>query len=343
MESIDRNLAVLGCGYWGKNLVRNFRSLGALRMVCDISEPGRAKAREIAPDVEISDSFVEAFSREDIRAVVLATPAETHRNLALEAFKHGKDVFVEKPMALTVKQGREMNDMAKEKGCVLMVGHILEYHPAVVALKNLISSGELGVVRYIFSHRLNFGKIRTEENALWSFAPHDIAVILRLLGESPIEATSVGGNYITPNLADVTVSCLSFRSGQRAHIFVSWLNPFKEQKLVVVGEKKMAVFNDMAPDGKLKLYDQRVDMDNRKPVLHKGVVENVGLADEEPLRNECAHFLECISKRKSPLSDGESGIEVLSVLQACQESLLLNGRPVVLRDMLGLEGRIPAL
>ena len=162
MESIDRNLAVLGCGYWGKNLVRNFRSLGALRMVCDISEPGRAKAREIAPDVEISDSFVEAFSREDIRAVVLATPAETHRNLALEAFKHGKDVFVEKPMALTVKQGREMNDMAKEKGCVLMVGHILEYHPAVVALKNLISSGELGVVRYIFSHRLNFGKIRTE-------------------------------------------------------------------------------------------------------------------------------------------------------------------------------------
>jgi UDP-2-acetamido-3-amino-2,3-dideoxy-glucuronate N-acetyltransferase len=213
-----------------------------------------------------------------------------------------------------------------------MVGHLLEYHPAILRLRALVGEGSLGRVNYIYSNRLNFGKIRTEENALWSFAPHDIAVILRLVGEMPIQVTCSGGSYVTPNLADVTVSCLQFSGGLRAHIFVSWLNPFKEQKLVVVGDRKMAVFNDTTPQDKLVLYDQRVDLNNRQPVLQKHGVQTIEIPADEPLRNECLHFLECVRTRQQPLSDAASGIDVLRVLQACQSSLQLNGRPVVLGD-----------
>jgi UDP-2-acetamido-3-amino-2,3-dideoxy-glucuronate N-acetyltransferase len=188
-------------------------------------------------------------------------------------------------------------------------------------------------VNYIYSNRLNFGKIRTLEDALWSFAPHDIAVILRLIGELPIEVTCSGGNYITPNLADVTISCLHFRTGVRAHIFVSWLNPFKEQKLVVVGDRKMAVFNDLLKADKLVLYDQRVDLNNRQPILQKGELEVIEITPDEPLRKECEHFLDCLRTREQPASDATKGLEVLRVLQACQVSLELNGRPVVLGEM----------
>jgi len=180
---------------------------------------------------------------------------------------------------------------------------------------------------------LNFGKVRTEENALWSFAPHDVAVILRLVGDLPIEVACTGGSYLTPNLADVTVSTLHFHSGLRAHIFVSWLNPFKEQKLVVVGSNQMAVFNDVAKEDKLVLYNQRVDFNNRQPVLQRGEAQSIALPDEEPLRNECSHFLDCIRSRRPPLTDAASGINVLKVLQACQISLQLNGRPIVVNDV----------
>ena len=326
-------VAVFGCGYWGQNLVRNFHQLGALAMVCDLAESGRARAKELSPTAEVVDNFDAVLRREDVGAVVLATPAETHRELAIRAMEAGKDVFVEKPMALDAREGLEMHRVAEQRGRILMVGHLLEYHPAVLKLKEMITAGTLGKVNYIYSNRLNFGKIRTEENALWSFAPHDIAVILRLFGSMPIEVTCVGGSYLTPNLADVTVSCLHFSSGQRAHIFVSWLNPFKEQKLVVFGDKQMAVFNDMEKEGKLVVYNQRVDFDNRKPVLQKGEATPVAIAASEPLRNECEHFLECVKTRKKPVTDGMNGIQVLQVLQACQMSLQLNGRPIVLSDL----------
>jgi UDP-2-acetamido-3-amino-2,3-dideoxy-glucuronate N-acetyltransferase len=326
-------VAVFGCGYWGQNLVRNFHQLGALAMVCDLAESGRARARELSPTSEVVDNFEAVLKRDDVEGVVLATPAETHRDLAIRAMEAGKDVFVEKPMALDAREGFEMQRVAEQRGRILMVGHLLEYHPAVLKLKEMITAGTLGKVNYIYSNRLNFGKIRTEENALWSFAPHDIAVILRLFGSMPIEVTCVGGSYLTPNLADVTVSCLHFSSGQRAHIFVSWLNPFKEQKLVVFGDKQMAVFNDMEKDGKLVVYNQRVDFDNRKPVLQKGESTPVAIAASEPLRNECEHFLECVRTRKKPVTDGMNGIHVLQVLQACQMSLQLNGRPIVLSDL----------
>lgn len=329
----DIQVAVLGCGYWGQNLVRNFHALGALRAVCDPGEPGRARARELAPGAEVHAEFGAVLQRPDIHAVVLATPAETHEPLALQAIAAGKDVLVEKPMALNHQQGLRMHMAAEKAGRILMVGHLLEFHPAVLKLREMLAAGTLGKVNYIYSNRLNFGKIRIEENALWSFAPHDIAVILRLVGELPIEVTCVGGSYLTPNLADVTVSCLHFRSGLRAHVFVSWLNPFKEQKLVVVGDKQMAVFNDVAKTDKLMLYDQRVELNQRQPVLQKGGEAPVALPATEPLRAECEHFLDCVRTRRAPLTDSTSGIAVLRVLQACQVSLQLNGRPTVLSDV----------
>ncbi len=329
----DINVAVLGCGYWGQNLVRNFYQLGALKLVCDPAETGRTRAGQIAPGIEVCENFDAVFERKDIDAVVLATPAETHHRLAIAAVRSGKDVLVEKPLALTYSEGLEMLREAEAAQKILMVGHLLEFHPAILKLRELLQENELGRVNYIYSNRLNFGKIRIEENALWSFAPHDIAVILRLFGQNPMEVTCVGGSYITPNLADVTVSGLHFATGQRAHIFVSWLNPFKEQKLIIVGEKKMAVFNDVAKDDKLVLYHQRVDMNNRQPVLLKGEAQPIALDPEEPLRRECEHFIECVHTKRQPLTNAQSGIQVLRVLQACQISLQLNGRPTLLSEV----------
>ena len=324
-------VALVGCGYWGKNLVRNFHALGSLGMVCDPTDAGRTLARELAPEIEVVEDMETALRSEEIAAVAIATPAETHRKLAERCLQAGKDVFVEKPMALTAAEGESMKAVAEENGRILMVGHLLEYHPAVIKLRELIDYGELGKVNYIYSNRLNFGKIRTEENALWSFAPHDIAVILRLMGGFPVEVTACGGSYLTTNLADVTVSCLRFTDERRGHVFVSWLHPFKEQRLVVVGDKQMAVFNDVAPLGeKLSLYPNRVDFEDEQPVLSKEDAIPVEISSEEPLRNECEHFLNRIRDRKNPLTDGASGIAVLRILQACQESLEVNGVPVTL-------------
>ena len=326
-------IAVFGCGYWGQNLVRNFHQLGALKAVCDPSPGARAKAASIAPGAETLDNYEAVFSRDDIQAIVIATPAETHHDLTMRALAAGKDVFVEKPLALVYSEGAAMRAEAGRTGRILMVGHLLDYHPAVVALRRLVAEGALGRVNYIYSNRLNFGKIRTREDALWSFAPHDIGVILRLVGEMPVEVTCSGGSYITPNLADVTISCLHFRMGVRAHIFVSWLNPFKEQKLVVVGDRKMAVFNDLSKNDKLVLYDQHVDLNNREPVLQKGEMEVIPVAADEPLQKECEHFLESLRSRQPPSSDATKGLEVLRILQACQISLQLNGRPVFVEGM----------
>ena len=268
---------------------------------------------------------------DQIQGVALATPAETHAELAIQAMQAGKDVFVEKPMALTLEDAEKMKKVARETDRILMVGHLREYHPAVLKLREMIDSGELGKINYIYSNRLNFGKVRTEENALWSFAPHDVAVILRLMGHAPVEVSSCGGSYLTNGIADTTMSNLRFSDASRAHIFVSWLHPFKEQRLVVVGDKKMAIFNDVAPFGeKLQLYPQNVEFEGAMPLLKKEDAEFVEHADTEPLREECAHFLECIQSRKQPLTNAQSGIDVLNVLHACQQSIEQNGVPVAL-------------
>jgi len=325
------NVALVGCGYWGKNLCRNFHAFGALSFVVDATENGQTTARSIAPDAQITDSLDDVLRNDQVRGVALATPAETHAELAIQAMQAGKDVFVEKPMALTLEDAEKMKKVAEETGRILMVGHLLEYHPAVLKLVEMIASGELGKINYIYSNRLNFGKVRTEENALWSFAPHDVAVILRLMGQAPVEVSACGGSYLTNGVADTTMSNISFLNESRAHIFVSWLHPFKEQRLVVVGDKKMATFNDVAPFGeKLQLYPQNVEFDGPIPILKKEDAKFVEHANTEPLREECKHFLECIQSRNQPLTNAQSGIDVLKVLHASQQSIEQNGVPISL-------------
>lgn len=318
------SVAVVGAGYWGKNLVRNFHQLGALAAICEGHPETQKSMSEQYPDCPIISDFNQVLNDPAIKAVAIATPAETHASLVRQALNAGKDVFVEKPLCLSVDEGKELSALAREKGQVLMVGHLLWYHSAVLKLKELVDSGELGRIEYIYSNRLNLGKIRREENILWSFAPHDISVILGLLNEMPTSVTSQGGNYLNKEISDVTVSLLSFESGVRAHIFVSWLHPFKEQKLIVVGNKQMAVFNDMEKENKLQLYPHQVVWRDRVPVANKANAINVPLDDTEPLRSECSHFLECVANRETPRTDADEGLRVLTVLSQCQQSLESN-------------------
>lgn len=320
-------VAVIGCGGWGKNITRTMNAIGSLAAVVDPTDAGQQRARELAPEADIYSDIEQVLTRTDIDAVMIATPAETHYGLACEAINAGKDVFVEKPITLDVAEAEDLVARAQAADRILMVGHLLEYHPAIVKLRQMISSGELGKIRYIISNRLNLGKIRTEENALWSFAPHDIAVILRLVDSMPFEIVATGGSYVTPNIADTTLTQLLFDNGVRSHIFVSWLHPFKEQRLVVVGSKKMASFCDITKE--LVLYDQRVDWQEGQPVPVRGDGVQVEFPDDEPLRAECEHFLRYVINRETPLTDGHNGVRVLRVLHAAQQSLVTNGAKVL--------------
>src|SRR5262245_17168203 len=277
-ESTDARrpkVALLGCGQWGKNIARSLASLGALSAVCDSNPVTVQGARTLYPDVDTATDPGEIFARGNIDACVIATPPLLHANLARQALEAGKDVLVEKPLALTARDGAAVVETAEKHGRLLMVGHLLEYHPAVEKLTELVRRGELGKIQYVYSNRLNLGRIRTEENALWSFAPHDIHVLLRIVGELPVEVASQGGNYLNNDVADVTMSALTFANGVRGHIFVSWLHPYKEQRLVVVGAKKMLVFDDTLPVDKLQLYPHRVDWVQWAPVAVKAEAEVV--------------------------------------------------------------------
>src|SRR5881296_2055802 len=318
------NIAVVGVGYWGKNLVRNFHELGALAVLCDADRSLEGTYQRSYEGVRFCSEFSEVLSDSSIDAVALATPAVKHYEMAKAALEAGKDVLVEKPLAIDVKHGEELVKLAEAKQRILMVGHILRYHPAVLKLQQLIQEGALGKISYLYSNRLNIGKIRTEENILWSFAPHDISVILSLLNEMPTRVSCHGNAYLTRDVFDVTVSQFDFPSGVQAHIFVSWLHPIKEQRLVVVGSEKMAVFDDTAED-KLVLYPHKVKWQNRVPTAVKANGEIVKLENREPLRAECQHFLDCVESRTSPVSDGAEGLRVLRVLDACQRSLLSGG------------------
>ncbi|HID29852.1 MAG TPA: oxidoreductase [Desulfobacterales bacterium] len=323
-------VAVVGSGYWGKNLVRNFHKLGALNLICDKNEVLLDQFKEQYPDMQTCLALSDVLRREQIQGVVIATPAETHFTLVREALLAGKHVLVEKPLALTEQDGHQLVELAERKQVTLMVGHILHYHPAVIKLKELVGSGELGKIQYLYSNRLNIGKIRAEENILWSFAPHDISVILMLLGEMPDTVYATGGSYLQYQIPDTTLTALDFPSGVKAHIFVSWLHPFKEQKLVVVGDRKMAVFDDVSEE-KLLLYSHKIEWLKRVPVASKTDAEVVPLPGmEEPLRAECQHFIQCIAKGENPKTDGREGLRVLQVLQASQESLDRNGATITL-------------
>jgi len=319
----EKNIAVIGSGYWGKNLVRNYHQLGALKLICDKNEIVLDNFKQQYPDIETCLALNRVLKRDDIQGLVIATPAETHYTLAREALLAGKHVYVEKPLVLDEKEGEELISIAKGKNLVLMVGHLLQYHPVFIRLKKLANSGELGRINYIYSNRLNLGKIRREENILWSFAPHDISMILSLAREEPEHVYATGGNYLHQKIADVTTTHMVFPSGMRAHVFVSWLHPFKEQKLVVVGDKKMAVFDDTLPwKDKLLLYPHQINWANNAPVPVKGESERPDdIPESEPLKQECEHFLSCISNGHWPVTDGSEGLRVLKVLNAAQSSL----------------------
>ena len=324
------NIAVIGNGYWGKNLVRNFHALGVLKLVCDMRPEALEEARAKF-GVSTCYSPEAVFSARDIQAVAIAAPAAQHYELAKASLMAGKDVYVEKPLALRVEEGQELVELARQRERILMVGHILQYHPAILKLKELILAGELGRIQYIYSSRLNLGKLRTEENILWSFAPHDISAILYLLEETPLRVNATGGSYIDQKIFDTTLTTCEFHSGVMAHIFVSWLHPFKEQKLVIVGSKKMAVFDDMQKDQKLVIYSHRIDWLNRAPVAHRDGGEVIELNSGEPLRKECEHFVDSVITRKTPRTDGASGVQVLRVLDGCERSLRSQGISVNLQ------------
>lgn len=324
---MDTKIGLIGCGAWGSNHARVWREMGALAMVCDANPITLERVTSTSPGVRATSDPQEVFADPEIAGVVIATPAPTHHALAREAMSSGKHVYVEKPMATTVEDAEDLESFASEQEVILMVGHILEYHPAVRKLGELLADGALGKILYAYSNRLNFGRIRTAENAMWSFAPHDIALLMRLLGGSPTSVSTTGAAFITPELADTTLTTLTFESGVKAHIYVSWLHPFKEHRFVIVGSDQMAVFDDTAPWAeKISLYPHRVDWtEGRIPVARKAEAEPVPVEEGEPLQLACEHFLESIASGEPPLTDGRSGVEVLRVLGAAQASLEAKG------------------
>ena len=312
--------AVIGCGYWGQNIVRVMGQLGALAAVSD-ADPERAAEKAMQFGVK-SMSFDEVLSS-DIPAVMIASPAVTHYRLVNDALLAGKHVFVEKPLSLEVREAQELAQLAEAKGLVLMVGHLLQYHPAYLALKDLVRGGRLGQLQYIHSTRVNFGKFRREENALWSFAPHDVSIILDLVGTEPSKVDAVGSYYLNQDVADITTTHLSFSNGVAAHVFVSWLNPYKEQKLAVIGSQGMAVFDDGQPwEQKLLYYPHQLKWSaDGGTEASKADPRPIEVEKGEPLKLECQHFLECIRSGKQPQTNGREGLKVLRVLDAAQRSL----------------------
>ena len=327
-----RIIAVVGAGNWGGNLIRNFAELDSLAAVSDINLNILKSIKSFYPDCSVYPTLKDILLHPGIEAVAIATPAETHFLLAKEALLSGKHVFVEKPMTLQEKDAEELIKLATERRLILMIGHLLQHHPIFVKLKQITSDGILGRINYIYSHRLNLGKIRREENILWSFAPHDISMIIALAGEEAESVLATGGNYLHKKIADVTTTHLEFPSGLKAHIFVSWLHPFKDQKLVVVGDQKMAVFDDTLPwDEKLVVYPHHVKWEHNLPVPAKGEPERVSVPYAEPLKLECRHFLDCIKKGQQAITDGTEGLRVLRILNAAQRSLSKNGLRIAMQ------------
>lgn len=317
----NKIIGLAGLGYWGKNIFRNLYEMEVLHAACDSAPSALNDFKKLHPDISYTTDFDDLIANPEIMAIVLSTSAVTHYELVKRSLEGGKDVFVEKPLALTVQEGEELRDIAAVHGRVLMVGHLLQYHPVVIKLKELVSAGELGKIQYIYSNRLNIGKLRTEENILWSFAPHDISVILGLLDEEPTVVTAMGGDYLNNGVADTTMTTLEFNNGVKGHIFVSWLHPYKEQKLIVVGSKAMAVFDDVSTE-KLVIYPHKIEWrDGKVPVAQKADSQVVSVDSGEPLRMELDHFLECVHDRKTPRTDGNEGLRVLKVLDAAQRSL----------------------
>ncbi len=314
------NVTLLGCGGWGKNIARNMFQLGALKLVVDPSEEAAEFARQLG--VAHALSVEEAIAQPDCDAVIIATPAATHFTLAMSAINAGKHTYIEKPISLSIAEGRKIEEAAKKAGVVVMVGHLLQYHPVYLALLDLAAKGRLGNVRHIKSSRLNLGMLRHEENVLWSFSPHDISMVLGLAGAAPEKVLAWGRDFFQPGIADVSALQLHFASGLTAEIRASWFHPEKEQKLVVIGDRAMAIFNDTADwDNKLQIVDFAINWQGSRPKAVRQETEIVGVPKGEPLRAEMQHFLDCIRTGTTPRTDAAEANGVLAVLEAAQNSM----------------------
>lgn len=316
---MKKNIAVVGCGYWGKNLLRNFFKLEKLYSIYD-SNPEITKFYSNEYKVKQS-SFTEIKNDKNIKGVVLAVPANLHASMAIEVINSGKHVLVEKPLAMNEKDANEMISAAKKNGVQLMVGHLLQYHPVFKEIKKIIKSGEIGDLKYIYSSRLSFGKIRTEEDIIWSFAPHDISMILSLANEEPTFVTAEGASMLQKNIADSASIHLEFDSGLKSNISVSWLHPFKESKLVVIGKSGMLIFDDNKPwKEKLSIIKYKLLIHENSNHLSRSDFKYLDVDEEEPLKKECQHFIEVVDKNIKPLTDGDEGLKVLKVLSAASKS-----------------------
>jgi predicted dehydrogenase len=319
-------VGVAGLGYWGPNLARNFANIPGCELVwlCDQSDQARRRLGPLYPQARATAELDELLGDPALDAVVLATPVPHHADQAVQVLQAGKHCFVEKPLAQSVADAQRAVEAARASGRVLMVGHLLEYHPGVQKLKELSDGGELGEIYYIYGNRLNLGKLRADENALWSLGAHDVSVLLYLAGEEPVEVMARGESYVRPGVEDVVFCFVRFASGLSAHLHLSWLDPHKERRFTVVGSRRMATFDDMALEGKVTVYDKGFDHDADgygEYITRSGEIFSPRISNQEPLRIECEHFIECIAEGRTPRSDGESGLRVVRVLERLQESL----------------------
>jgi predicted dehydrogenase len=332
------NVAVAGVGGWGRNLARNYYQIpdSTLRYICDLDTKRLAQMERQLPGTRTTSDFDGMLADKDLHAVVVATPAPTHYALCKRALEADKDVYVEKPFVLHAIEAEELIRLAERRGRILMVGHLLLYHPVVARMKQMIDRGELGDIHYIYNQRVNLGTVRGDENALWSFAPHDISVILHLLGQEPTDVSARGQSYLQPGVEDVVFTTLNFNQRSMAHIHVSWLDPHKIRKLTIVGSKKMVVFDDLESTEKLRIYDKSAEQTTDYNTFAEYITLRFGditiphVRVDEPLRLECQHFLDCVTTRTPPLTDGRDGLRVVKVLEAAQRSLEKNGLPVAI-------------
>ena len=331
-------VALIGYGYWGPNLARNFHQLPEADLVacCDLDQARLEQARRLYPGVRTTDDAAEIWSDPGVEAVVIATPARTHFRLARAALEAGKHVLLEKPLTLSSVEGQALVDLAESEGLTLRVGHVFEYNPAVRYIKSLLDNGELGEIYYLYSTRVNLGRVQSDINALWSIAPHDVSILLYLLEQMPVAVSAQGATFLNSHVEDVVFMTLAFPGGVLAHVHVSWLDPSKVRRMTLVGSRRMVVYDDVASEGKVKIYDKGVYRKGEPGYgefqyrVHSGDIALPKLSMEEPLRIECAHFVECVRTGQRPQTDGRSGIRVVQILEAAQQSLDRQGANVLL-------------
>ena len=320
------SVGVAGLGYWGPNLARNFAAIPGceLAWLCDGDPAALERVGTAIPSARRTGDLADLLADDALDAVVLATPVRTHATLAEEVLRAGKHCFVEKPLAQSVGEAERAVEAARAAGRTLMVGHLLEYHPGVAKLKEIADGGELGDIHYIYSNRLNLGKLRADENALWSLGAHDVSVLLHLAGEAPFEVQARGESYMRRGIEDVVFAFMRFPSGLAAHLHLSWLDPHKERRFTVVGSRRMATFDDMDLERKVTVYDKGFDQSATswgEYITRSGDIWSPSIGNREPLRLECEHFVECLREGRAPLSDGASGLRVVRVLAALQDQL----------------------